>query len=47
MTFDLGLAHNLSGLGLAARSNHIYPSHMTIVIIIAFSLKRELRLNIL
>ena len=29
MTSDLGLARNLSGLGLAAKSNHIYPSHVT------------------
>ena len=29
MTSDLGLARNLSGLGLAAESNHIYPSHVT------------------
>ena len=29
MTPDLGLARNLSGLGLAAGSNHIYPSHVT------------------
>ena len=29
MTFNLGLAQNLFGLGLAAGSNHIYPGHMT------------------
>ena len=32
MTSDLGLAHNLSGLGLAAGSNHIYQGHVTAVI---------------
>ena len=29
MTFDLGLACNLFGLGLEARINLIYPGHMT------------------
>jgi hypothetical protein len=43
MTSDLGLARNLSGLGLAAESNHIYPSHVTAGITIAFPLRRELR----
>lgn len=28
MTSDLGLARNLSGLGLAAGSNHIYPGYV-------------------
>ena len=28
MTSDLGLAHNLSGLSIAAGSNHIYPGHV-------------------
>ena len=43
----LGLAHNLFGLSLVAGSNHIYLSHVTADITIAFSLRRELRLNIL
>lgn len=29
MTFDLGLARNLSDLGLVAGINYIYLSHMT------------------
>ena len=43
---DLSLARNLSGLGLAAGFNHIYSDHVTAVITIAFSLERELRLNV-
>ena len=47
MTFGLGLICNLSGLGLVAGSNYIYPSHMTTVITIAFPLRRELYSNVL
>ena len=46
MISDLGLAHNLFGLGLAAGSNPIYPDYMTAVITIAFSLRCELRSNV-
>lgn len=32
MTFDLGLAYNLSSLSLATGSNYIYPGHVTVII---------------
>lgn len=42
MTFDLGLALNLSGLSLAIRSNHIYPGHMITVIIFFLQIIQKL-----
>ena len=47
MTSDLGLALNFSGLGLAARSNHIYLGNMIADITIAFFLSHELCLSVL
>ena len=47
MTSDLGLACNLSGLGLAVGSNYIYPGHVTAGITIGLFFRRELCSNVL
>ena len=47
MTSDLGLAHNLSGLGLVIGFNDIYLGHVTAGITIAFFLRRKLCSNVL
>lgn len=47
MTSDLNIAFNLSGLGLAAKSNNIYSGHVMALITIAFPLRRKLYSNVL
>lgn len=47
MISDLGLAHNTPSLGLAAAFNHIYQDDVTAIIIIIFSLRHKLNLNVL